>query len=368
MNTWTQPARRFPRNWNARRVGVDLHHEVDRHAVVFAEGDQAVEDLLPRRVPGEVVVGEEVVADALRPAAEKVVVADLGEDVAGAAAAHPSPLDVDDCAEGAVEWAPAPGIDRAAVLQRELPLRLRRRAGDGLVGQVGQVGEKVVERLEPIGGGIAQQPGPSVLDLSEHQGHARVDHLPALRRHRGGHGHRAADVETADATSNPSALNCRARSCARKLVRLTPAADDDLCVGPPIIRPSLVARPGHDRQSPDGHLKPIELAVADRVLGQLLRQLSVLLERAPQMSDDLPVIVILWTADENHTRRLYGKRARVTAGKDSETASVLQRVSRRSSRSGWHDSRPGPDAWQPDAWESQLHDARASPTAVDTPP
>ena len=108
MNTRVTPARRdFSMKFGMRVAErVDLDHEADVHAVLFAQLDDAVVDRFPILVAGEIVVGDEEAVDALRP----VHAQDLLDAVGGAVARFAS-LHVDDGAERALEGAAAAGVE-----------------------------------------------------------------------------------------------------------------------------------------------------------------------------------------------------------------------------------------------------------------
>jgi hypothetical protein len=46
---------------------IDLDHQTERDAVIFAQFDQALEDRFPFLVAREIVIGDEELVDALRP-------------------------------------------------------------------------------------------------------------------------------------------------------------------------------------------------------------------------------------------------------------------------------------------------------------
>ena len=110
------------RNLVAERV--DLKDELDRNALGLPELDQAVEDRLPVAVAGEIVVGDEIMGDALG-----VVGAHDRLDVVGGAVARLAALDIDDRAEAALERAAAPGVE-ARVMADDPPDHFLRQHGD----------------------------------------------------------------------------------------------------------------------------------------------------------------------------------------------------------------------------------------------
>ena len=217
MKTCTQPARAAFSTKRGIRVAAVSTCIMKLIAMPSSspQRDEAVEDRLPLRVAREVVVGEEVVPDAgLRP--QPVVRADVIDDLRRAAAAHVVALHVDDRAERAVERAAAARVDRAVVVRGELVLQARRDLRQRPSREIRQVLQEVVERPQPAGRRVLQQGGPAILDFAQDERDALVDHGLTLRRDR--RGAIATDPLTWNPpiiTSKPSALNWRARSCAR---------------------------------------------------------------------------------------------------------------------------------------------------------
>ena len=85
---------------------VDLDHEADIHAVLFAQLDDPVVDRFPVLVAREIVVGDEEALHALRPVHAQDLLDRVRRAVARLASLH-----VDDGAERALEGAAAPGIE-----------------------------------------------------------------------------------------------------------------------------------------------------------------------------------------------------------------------------------------------------------------
>ena len=110
MKTLRQPAAAAfheIRDFVAQRI--DLHDDVDLEAVFLLELDDAVEDGFPVLVAGEIVVGDEKAADALRIAGAKHALDVIGGPIAGFATLH-----VDDAAEAAGVRAAAPGVEASS--------------------------------------------------------------------------------------------------------------------------------------------------------------------------------------------------------------------------------------------------------------
>src|SRR6185437_3609207 len=130
--------------------GVHLEDELDVDTLLFAHGDQAVEDGLPVFVAGEVVVGDEEAVDALGQ-----VLADDELDVIGGTAAALTALHVDDGAEGALEGAAAAGVEAGHVATGAAD------AGgveerDGGAFESGKVVHEIVDGFELSGPAVAE--------------------------------------------------------------------------------------------------------------------------------------------------------------------------------------------------------------------
>src|SRR5262249_19638940 len=90
---------------NSVALGIDLHDKLDAQAVVLAKEDQSIKDGFPILVAGKIVVGDEKFMDALRE-----VRTEQSFHIVGVTMPRPPPLDVDDGAKAALEWAAAAGI------------------------------------------------------------------------------------------------------------------------------------------------------------------------------------------------------------------------------------------------------------------
>jgi hypothetical protein len=88
---------------------------INADAVLCAQVTAPVEDRLPVLVAGEVVVGDEEAVNAFRP-----ILPDDVLDIVGRTASRFSSLHVDDCAERALVWAAAAGIEGRIVSRRAL--------------------------------------------------------------------------------------------------------------------------------------------------------------------------------------------------------------------------------------------------------
>ena len=122
---------------------VDLKDQLDRNALGGSQLDQPVEDRLPVAVAGEIVVGDEIMVDALG-----VVGAHDRLDVVGAAIARLAALDVDDGAEAALERTAAAGVE-AGVMADDPPHDFLRQHRDRGGLHAGHVIEVVVDAASP---------------------------------------------------------------------------------------------------------------------------------------------------------------------------------------------------------------------------
>src|SRR5215831_18610551 len=154
--------------WDLMTQRIDLNHQTERDPLLFAQPDKAVEDRLPPAVAGEVVVGDEELADALRP-----VATDKPLDIVGAAISRLAALDVDDRAERTLIRTSAPSVETGA--QPESPSHVslgEQRFWSAL--QVGQVIHEIVRWLQGAGSRISQNRlEPAFRFAGEHR-HAQV--------------------------------------------------------------------------------------------------------------------------------------------------------------------------------------------------
>src|SRR5580700_1059427 len=95
--------------------GIDLDDELEVQLLLLAHCDEAVEDIFPVGVAGEVVVGDEEAVDALSEIAANDLL-----DIVGGAAAGFAPLHVDNGAERTQERAAAAGIEGGDFAARAL--------------------------------------------------------------------------------------------------------------------------------------------------------------------------------------------------------------------------------------------------------
>ena len=160
--------------------------------LVVPELDQPVEDRLPVAVAGEIVVGDEIVVDALG-----VIGAHDRLDVVGGAIARLAALDVDDGAEAALERTAAAGVE-AGVMADDPPHHFLRQHRDRGRLHAGHVMEVVVDGLRLAGGDVADEVGHPSLALAREQGHAERLRLFQVRRQFGQHRYAAGDMESAD--------------------------------------------------------------------------------------------------------------------------------------------------------------------------
>ena len=186
------PRRLLDEARNPMAESVDLKDELDRNALVGSQIDQPVEDRLPVAVAGEIVVGDEIVVDALGE-----VGAHNRLDVVGGAEARLAPLHVDDGAETALKRAAAPGVE-AGVMTDDPPDHFLGQHGYRRGLHAGHVMEVVVEGLRLAGVDVAEKIRHPPLALARVEGHAERLRLFQIRRKLGKHRDAARDVEAAD--------------------------------------------------------------------------------------------------------------------------------------------------------------------------
>ena len=167
------------RNFVAERV--DLKDELDRDALVLPEIDQPIKDRLPVAVAGEIVVGDEIVVDALG-----VIGAHDRFDVIGGPIARLAALDIDDRAEAALERAAAAGVE-ARVMADDPSHHFFRQHGYRRRLHAGHIIEVIVDRLRLAGGDVAEEVGHPPFAFAGEQGHAERLRLFQIRRQFGKH-------------------------------------------------------------------------------------------------------------------------------------------------------------------------------------
>ena len=195
--------------------GVDLNDELDVQLLLLAHGDEAVEDLFPVGVAGEIVVGDEEAVDALGQVAANDLL-----DVVGGAAAGLASLHVDDGAEGAQERAAAAGVEGGDLAAGALhAMGGKNRHGDAI--ERGQIVHVVVERLEGAVPGVAQNQIEAAFGFAGEERDAEIHGFLEFRRQLGQHRQAAGDVKASDANRNAGrAQGTREIHGVGKLVRL----------------------------------------------------------------------------------------------------------------------------------------------------
>ena len=171
---------------------IDLDDDADRHLLLFAQVDQAVEDRLPVLVAREIVVGDEEAAGALR---------DIGAhdllDIVGRAPPRLAPLHVDDGAERTLIGAAAPGVEAGDAAGGAYHLvggqEWNRRAFDRR-----QIVHEIVERLEVVRESVAQHHFHAPLGLAGEQRAAHGACLVQMCVLAAQHAEHARDVKAAD--------------------------------------------------------------------------------------------------------------------------------------------------------------------------
>ena len=172
---------------------IDLDGEIGLEPFLLVELYEAVEEALPVPVAGEIVVSDEEGLDPLRQ-----VLADDPFEVVGGAEAALAALDVDDRAEAALEGTAAPQIEARPLAAVPLQ-RLLRHPGNGDVGDVRQVFQIIVDRLQLAVPRIPEHLiEPPFLGLAGEERAADIQRLLQLRRELLQHRQATGDVEPAD--------------------------------------------------------------------------------------------------------------------------------------------------------------------------
>src|SRR5262249_48592443 len=176
----------------------------------------SIEDGLPIFVAGKIVVGDEKLIDALRQ-----IGAHYTFHVVGVAIPRLPPLDVDDGAEAALEWAASAGIEGG--FQHVAPDHVAWQDWDHLPAEVGQVLQEVIDWLQLLSIGVAQQLPQAVLRFSREKSPPLAQSVAQLGGQIGQHGDTPAHVKAADNHSDARLAKLpRQVQRARKLVALHP--------------------------------------------------------------------------------------------------------------------------------------------------
>ena len=159
---------------------------------LFLHLDDAVEDGFPVLVAGEIVVGDEIAAHALRIAGANHALDIIRGAVAGFAALH-----VDDAAEAARIRAAAPGVETSKLprIARDVALGQERQ---GPIPEVRHVLHEIVERLKTILVGRAENLLQPPLGLAREERDAERQRFLEFGGQLGKHREAAAHVEAAD--------------------------------------------------------------------------------------------------------------------------------------------------------------------------
>lgn len=172
--------------------GVDLDGEGELDPQLFAYRDDAIEDRLPIAVTGEVVIGDEVLADAMSQIGAQQTL-----DVVRRTVTRLASLDIDDGAEATGEGTATPGVEGSG--HRGIAAHdLGRQERQGLAVEFRQIGHVIVDRLQTALMGRAQQIREMVLGFAGEERDAQIQRLVQLGRPLGQHRQTAADMEATD--------------------------------------------------------------------------------------------------------------------------------------------------------------------------
>ncbi len=194
---------------------IDLDDEANVEIFYLAHRHEAVEDRLPVLVAGEIVVGDEKGAQALR-----IVRPHDQFDVVGRAAARFAALHVDDGAERALIRAAAAGIEAGGAAGGALRA-FDRHQRDRRALDPRQIGHEIVKRLERARRAVTQHLVEMALRLAREQRHAHGPGAVEIGVNAAEHRQHAGNVEAADADLDAArAQRARQIERARELVRL----------------------------------------------------------------------------------------------------------------------------------------------------
>ena len=289
---------------NAMAKGIDLDDEVELQPLLLTERDDAIENLLPVLVAGEVVVGDENTPDS-----PGEVVPKTAFDIVGRARPGLATLHVDNRTKAALKRAPAPGIDARASGQAALD-DARGNTGQGSPRESGKIVERGVERFEPVMIGVAENLVEVTFRLPSEDGNPELLRLANLCRRFGEHGQRAADVKAADAHGNagrpegPGYING-----ARKLVGLDADQGNQAfaVAGLDFANDALRLDTGVDfveRRDPDVHMFA-QNAPLGAIKGDSVKHpQGVRRDIGANPLDDVAVVIVMGRFDEIEVKRL----------------------------------------------------------------
>ena len=181
-------------NLVARRIDLDDEARVD---ALLAQFDQPVEDRFPVAIAGQIIVGDEEVADAVG-----VVDPHQRFDIVRGAIARLAALHVDDGAERAQEGTAAPGVEAGDHAERASHA-LGRHIGAGRALKPRQIMKVIVDRLELARGGVAQHFVESPFRFARIERNPEVERFFERIRRLRQHGEAARDMESADDNRDP---------------------------------------------------------------------------------------------------------------------------------------------------------------------
>ena len=157
--------------------GIDLDHHVETQSLLFPDRDQPIEHRLPIAIAGEVVVGDEEMADPLGE-----ILAHDALHILGGAEPRLATLDVDDRAEGALKRTATSGVEAGHLAAGAFDAGSgEERRRDAV--EPGKVGHEIVEGRQPAGIGVLQNRIEPPLGLSREERYAELLRGDDIGRH-----------------------------------------------------------------------------------------------------------------------------------------------------------------------------------------
>ena len=283
------------RNLVTGRVDLDDEARVD---ALLAQFDQPVEDRFPVAIAGEIVVGDEEVADAIGD-----IDAHEGFDVVGRAIARFAPLHVDDGAERAEERTAAACVKTRDHAERA-PDALGRHVGTGRAFEARQILEIIVDRLERPRRGVAQNFVEPAFRFAGIEGNAEVERCFERIRRLRQHGEATGNMETADDNRHASRPQ-RPRTVhhPRELVRLHTDKSDHAKAAIVLNLTDDVVRPNAGVGLVDGKDLDRDVLAKDLIFHAFLRDAEQTGERVGRQRrlpplDDVALVVVMRRLDQ----------------------------------------------------------------------
>jgi len=175
----TGPSRFFHEVRHRMRLGIQLHHEMERDPFFFLEIGQPVQDHFPVLMAAKIVIGEKIVGDLVTA----VTFPDRFDQKLDIAKPHFPPLHINDRAKTAPKGTSATAIERSEMLKRIPGLVLGIDLRERRVRNIRNILQKIINGLEPIMHRVGQHDLPvTALGFACRKTHSGIAKLYKLRR------------------------------------------------------------------------------------------------------------------------------------------------------------------------------------------